>query len=198
MNEIKIDPSPAVSRYHQQHRFFISKNSPNLGDHDLPNPGYMIVCFGYQSLVGKENVCEDEEYWATDLNDIHDDEALTNIDLDIPQRLEGQNTFDRLGRKYYQRFSSEPVRMVLRAVKFSPSTAQTRTNDLLPLRTAQVKDGKGIASLNVDNRPDWNLLSVLTRFTFVGFGGILNLTFWEYAVTQLVIRHIITLNTPGV
>ena len=158
----------------------------------------MIVCFGYQSLVGKENVCEDEEYWATDLNDIHDDEALTNIDLDIPQRLEGQNTFDRLGRKYYQRFSSGPVRMVLRAVMFSPSTAQTRTNDLLPLLTAQVKDGKGIASLNVDNRPDWNLLSVLTRFTFVGFGGILNLTFWEYAVTQLVIRHIITLNTPGV
>ena len=51
--------------------------------------------------------------------------------------------------------------MVLRAVKFSPSTAEAHTNDLLPLLTAQVKDGKGIAFLKVDNGPDWNLLSVV-------------------------------------
>ena len=93
-----------------------------------PNPGYMIVSSGYQSLVGKENVCEEEEYWTTNLNDIHDDEALTNIDLYIPQRSESQNTFDRVGRKHYQRFSSGPVRMVLRAVKFSPSTAKALTS----------------------------------------------------------------------
>ena len=86
----KMDPSPTVSRYHQQHQFFMSNNSLNLGDHDFPNPGYMIVCSGYQSLVGKENGCEEEEYWATDLNDICDDEGLTNIDLDIPQKSEGQ------------------------------------------------------------------------------------------------------------
>ena len=54
-----------------------------------PNPGYMIVCSGYQPLVRKENVCEEEEYWATELNDIHDDEVLTNTDLDIPQQSEG-------------------------------------------------------------------------------------------------------------
>ena len=166
MNKIKMGPSPAVSRYHQQHRFYMSNNSPKLGDHDFPNPGYMIVCSGYQSLVGKENVCEEEEYWATDLNDIHDDEALTNIDPDIPQLSEAQNTFDRLGRKHYQRFSSGPVRMVLRAVKFSPSTAEAHTNDLLPLLTAQVKDGKGIAFLKVDNGPDWNLLSVVNSLYF--------------------------------
>ena len=79
----------------------MSNNSPNLVDHDFPNPGYMIVCSGYQSLVGKENVCEEEEYWSTDLNDIHD-EAVTNIDPDISQLSEAQNTFDRLGRKHYQ------------------------------------------------------------------------------------------------
>ena len=86
----KMDPSPTVSRYHQQHRFFMSNNSLNLRDHDFPNPGCMIVCSEYRSLVEKENVCAEEEYWATDLNDIRDDEALTNIDLDIPQQSEGQ------------------------------------------------------------------------------------------------------------
>ena len=68
----------------------MSNNSLNLRDHDFPNPGCMIVCSEYHSLVEKENVCAEEEYWATDLNDIRDDEALTNIDLDIPQQSEGQ------------------------------------------------------------------------------------------------------------
>ena len=153
MNKIKMGPSPAVSRYHQQHRFLMSNNSPNLGDHDFTNPGYKIVCSEYQSLVKKENVCEEEEYWATDLNDIHGDEALTNIHPDIPQRSEGQNTFDRVESKHYQRFSSGPVRMVLRAVKFSLSTAEAHTNNLLPLLTVQVKNGKGTAFLKVDNGP---------------------------------------------
>ena len=119
-----------MSRYNQQHWFFMSNNSPNLGDHNFPNPGYMIVCSRYQSLVGKKNVCEEEEYWATNLNDIHDDEALTNVDLDILQQSEGQNTFDRLGRKHNDRFSSGAVHMVLHAVEFSPSTAEAHTNNL--------------------------------------------------------------------
>ena len=144
----------------------MSNNSPNLGDHDFPNPGYKIVCSEYQSLVKTENVCEEEEYWATDLNDIHDDEALTNIHSDIPRRSEGQNTFDRVGSKHYQRFSSGPVRMVLRAVKFSLFTAEAHTNDLLPLLTVQVKNGKGTAFLKVDNGPDWNLLSVVNSLYF--------------------------------
>ena len=130
---------------HQQHRFFMSNNPPNLGDHDFRNPGYMIVCSGYQSFVGKEYVCEEEDYWTTYLNDIHDDEALTNIDFDILQRSEGQNTFDKLERKQYQRFASGIVCMVLCIVKFIPSTAEVHTNDLVPLLTAQLKDGKRIA-----------------------------------------------------
>ena len=89
MNKIKMNPSPALSRYHQQHRFSLSNNPPNLGDHDQV---YMIVCSGCQSLVGKENVCKEDEYWATNLNDILDNEAPANIDLDIPQQSEGQNT----------------------------------------------------------------------------------------------------------
>ena len=76
------------------------------------------------------NVCEEEEYWSTNLNDIHDDEALTNLYLDILQQSEGQNTFDRLGRKHNDQFSSGAVHMVLHAVEFSPSTAKAHTNNL--------------------------------------------------------------------
>ena len=59
----------------------MSNNCPNLGDNDFPNPGYTIVFSGCQPFVLKENVCEEEEYWATNLNNINDDEALTNVDL---------------------------------------------------------------------------------------------------------------------
>ena len=125
----------------------------------------MIVCSEYHSLVEKENMCEEEEYWATDLNDIRDDEALTNIDLDIPQQSEGQY-FWKAWKKHYRRFSLEPVRMVVGAVKFCPSTAEAQTNDLLPLLTAQAKDGKEITFFKVDNGPDWNLLSVVNSLYF--------------------------------
>ena len=80
-NKVKMGPSPAFSRYHQQHWLSMSNNCPNLGDNDFPNPGYTIVFSGCQPFVLKENVCEEEEYWATNLNNINDDEALTNVDL---------------------------------------------------------------------------------------------------------------------
>ena len=51
-------------------------------------------------------------------------------------------------------------------LKFSPSTAEAHTNNLLPLLTAQVKDVKGIVFLKVYNGPDWNLLSVVKLLHF--------------------------------
>ena len=56
--------------------------------------------------------------------------------------------------------------MVVGAVKFCPSTAEAHTNDLLPLLTAQAKDGKEITFFKVDNGPDWNLLSVVNSLYF--------------------------------
>ena len=47
MNKLKMGPTPAVSRYHQVLRFFMRDDSPELGDHDFPNSGYLIVCSGY-------------------------------------------------------------------------------------------------------------------------------------------------------
>ena len=39
MNKLKMGPATAVFRYHQIARFFMKDDSPNLGDHDFPNPG---------------------------------------------------------------------------------------------------------------------------------------------------------------
>ena len=70
MNKIKMGPATAVSCYHQQFRFFLRKDSPNFADHDFPNPGYLIICSGYQMLEPKplQEVIEDE-YSAYELND---------------------------------------------------------------------------------------------------------------------------------
>ena len=54
MNKLKMGPAPAVSRYHQVLRFFMRDDSPDLGDHDFPNSGYLIVCSSYMELVRKE------------------------------------------------------------------------------------------------------------------------------------------------
>ena len=45
MNKIKMGPSPAVSWYHQQNRFFMNDDTPNFNDHDFPNPGYLLSLF---------------------------------------------------------------------------------------------------------------------------------------------------------
>ncbi len=69
-----MGPSPAVSRYHQQHRFFMQNDTPNLWDHDFPHAGYLITTSGYQMQV-KEDVGDnqtnqdDEMYTRDDLND---------------------------------------------------------------------------------------------------------------------------------
>ena len=143
---------------------------PNLIDHDFPNPGYLIVCSGYQSLEQKDTAEQDSfdkfaEHHVHDTIDI--DEPLIDDDVPVARQPDEKGLFvDKLGRKHYPRFMSGPLRLVLRAVKFSPSSAQNHCNDMLPLLTAQVKNGKGIAFLKVDNGPDWNLHSVVNEFLF--------------------------------
>ena len=46
MNKLRMGPATAVSRYHQIARFFATGNSPNLGDHDFPNPEYLLCPSG--------------------------------------------------------------------------------------------------------------------------------------------------------
>ena len=70
MNKVKMGPSPAVSQCHQENRFFMNDDTPNFYDHDFPNPGYPLVCSGYQMLVSKEKVDpEQEEFFAHELHD---------------------------------------------------------------------------------------------------------------------------------
>ena len=170
MNKIKMGPAPAVSRYHQVNRFFATEDQPNLGDHDFPNPGYLIVCSGYQSLEQKETVEQDpfDEFVEHHIHDTIDiDEPLIADDFVPAVKQPERSLFiDKLKRNHYPRFMSGPLRLVLRSVKFSPSSAQNHCNDMLPLLTAQVKSGKGIAFLKVDNGPDWNLHSIVNEFLF--------------------------------
>ena len=58
--------------------------------------------------------------------------------------------------------------MVLCDVKFNPSTAEAQRNDLLPMLTAQVKDGKGkgITFPIYYNGPYWNLLNIVNLMYF--------------------------------
>ena len=48
MNKLRMGPSTAVSRYHQQNSFFMRNDTPNLWDHDFPHAGYLITTSWYQ------------------------------------------------------------------------------------------------------------------------------------------------------
>ncbi|XP_070555394.1 uncharacterized protein [Ptychodera flava] len=50
MNKVKVGV-PAVSRYHQQGRFYPNNDAPDFEDHDFPNPGYLITPAGYMVLT---------------------------------------------------------------------------------------------------------------------------------------------------
>ena len=171
MNKLRMGPSPAVSRYHQINRFFMTDDTPNLGDHDFPNPGYLIVPSGYMSLTTHDSDEIDTEYVAHELNDFSDASGASGAEIETenlqpPAANVGNMTKDKLGREHYERLHAGPARIVLRACKFKQSSGQTHANDILPVLAAQVKDGKSVAFLKVDNGSDWNLQSVVNSFYF--------------------------------
>ena len=47
----------------------------------------------------------------------------------------------------------------------------THANYILPILKGNVKDGKGIAFLKVDNGRDWNLLHSLVNMVYLGKVG---------------------------
>ena len=56
--------------------------------------------------------------------------------------------------------------MVLRSSKFDSTTSRSHMNDILPLLAAQVKDGKGVAFVKVDDGSDWNLSYLVNQLYF--------------------------------
>ncbi|XP_077867443.1 uncharacterized protein LOC144356671 [Saccoglossus kowalevskii] len=58
MNKVKIGV-PAVSRYHQQTRYFPRRDTPDFNDHDFPNPGYLITPAGYMLLKTEHSSPDD-------------------------------------------------------------------------------------------------------------------------------------------
>ena len=141
-----MGPLPAVSRYHQQKRFFMNDDTPNFNDHDFLNPGYLLVCSGYQMLVPKEKVDpEQEEFFSHELHDLVPDSNNADIEIYPVQKFSRSLVKDKLGREYYEHFCSSPLCLVLRAVKFDPSSVTNHVNDLLPMMGAQTKADKEIA-----------------------------------------------------
>ena len=120
MNKIKMVPAISVSRYHQQHRFYMSSNSPNLHDHDFPNPGYLTLYSGYE-LQAESNPVADiipTVFTDIDMKDLTD--QTINIES-FPNPKAHQNpmmSYDRSGRTHYKRSKHRPVILKLRALKF--------------------------------------------------------------------------------
>ena len=109
---------------------------------------------------------EEEEFFAHELHDLVPDSNNADIEIYPIQKSSRSLVKDKLGREHYERFCSGPLRLVLYAVKFDPSSVQNHVNDLLPMMTAQAKAGKGIAFLKVDNGPDWCLINIVSKIYF--------------------------------
>ena len=164
MNKLRMAPSTAVSRYHQQFRFFMQEDSPNLPDHDFVNPRYLLVPSGYMRLEPTvKELPEDEQiYFDPQQNDVIGEPNL----LATEYSPDSSASTDKLGRKHHPRLAAGPSMIVLRACKFQTSSAETHVNDMLPLLKGQVEAGKGVAFIKVDNGSDWNLLSTINELFF--------------------------------
>ena len=76
---MKVGP-PAVSHYHQTNRFFPTEDTPNLPDHDFPNPSYLLIPSGYmQLLLSGSDTCKFLE---------HSEQDITSFTSDIQQDTE--------------------------------------------------------------------------------------------------------------
>ena len=97
MNKLRLSPSPAVSRYHQQFRFFMQDDQPNLNDHDFPNPGYLLVPSGYQRLEIKDGV--EKDFIVVDEHDLFENPNegfQMEEEIDVDQRQRNGFSYDKL------------------------------------------------------------------------------------------------------
>ena len=175
-----MGPGTAVSRYHQQNRFFMPNDTPNLWDHDFPHAGYLIITSGYQIQV-KEEVCDNQSNrdneicTIEDLNDytINPDSGdfqelnATAREVDIDNVVPNDMYKDKLRRLHLKKDTYSPALLVLRAAKFTSSSGRTHANDILPILTAQVKEGKTVAFVKVDNGSDWSVRSVVNNSIYL-------------------------------
>ena len=119
VNKIRMGLATAVSRYHNQHRFFMLSSNPTFSDHDFPNPGYLIICSGYQSQ--DKNAAETPE-----IPEVED--CIENInEITIHNSPEEQNenmSYDKLERVHYKRTTYGPAVLKLRTMKFDTKHMQ--------------------------------------------------------------------------
>ena len=75
-----------------------------------------------------------------------------------------QKVVDKLGREHFQKLNTGTALIKLRACMFDKSTIMTHCNDLMPVLSTQVKNGKTVVFIKVDYGADWNLLSIVNEF----------------------------------
>ena len=126
-----------------------------------------MICSGYQLLEPKplQEVTENE-HSAYKLNNFFNEEDAYEESTEMISDTEGDFFIDKSGRKHFNRFISGPTRLILCASIFAKSTAASHANNLLPMLKAQVKDGKGVVFIKVDNGPDCNLLNIVNEIYF--------------------------------
>ena len=166
MNKLRMGPATAVSRYHQIFRFFVNNETPNVVDHDFPNPGYLIVPSGYMALQPNSHECKEECSKVTDYNILGDTvkEVPAESEKDHKNKETGLS-LDKYKRPHYERLSADPAFINLRAYRFDSFSGMTHANGLLPILHGQHQDGKGIALVKVDNGLLRVALKKLSRFT---------------------------------
>ena len=153
------------------------------------------------ALTSKEqNEPIDEEYVNDELNDLINQDDFENADDGDTIVTPSDNVLvrDKLNRTHYQKFSAGPSFVKLRACMFGQSSGMTHANDMLPILKQQVRDGKGIAFIKVDNGSDWNLHSLVNIVLWGGCGGTVGLTFLVWSVMLRGTRHTMISSTYGV
>ena len=132
MNKLRMGPSPAVSRYHQQHRFLMRDDTPNLWDHDFPIPGYLITTSGYQmqskAATHYKQLEVEDIYTSVDMNDYSEDPEYVNVvptreilEEHASQATEANKYRDKPGRLHYKKTTYGPAVLIL-ASKFTSSS----------------------------------------------------------------------------
>ncbi len=103
----------ALSQNHQQQRFFVRDNTPNLWDHDFPNSGYLLATSVTTMQCKRDKGFEDEiseDYISPEINYIYDISAIENNQMtrDLSAKkhpsVNGKTVIsDKLGRPHIQK-----------------------------------------------------------------------------------------------
>jgi hypothetical protein len=157
-NKVNVGEStPAVSRYHNISKFFLTGDSPNYCDHDFPIPNSKIIPSGYMELKKKSGGLKPVARRSRSVSVRRGPGVETTRSRSVsPPRRNSDDDIqdfktDRHGRLHYNWPRTGPATIVNRATKFHGSSMANHVRDMHPLI---VQTQKPIVTLILDNGPD--------------------------------------------